>query len=138
VDKRDERGRFAKGNKGGPGRPRRQTEVEYLRVTMSACTPEAWREIVARAVEDAKGGDAKARAFLAKYLLGEPQGKAPTATDVVAMDAMGWDALRGRIEELVQERMADVLLMELNPHVDSAQVEQLVEEALARVEGKGG
>jgi hypothetical protein len=65
-------GQFAEGNPGGPGRPRRAIERDYLAALSDACGPETWREIVERAVADAKNGDAKAREWLAHYLLGIP------------------------------------------------------------------
>lgn len=61
-------GRFAVGWRGGPGRPRRQTELKYLQALADEVPIEAWRAIVRRAVEDATAGDHQARAFLAKYL----------------------------------------------------------------------
>ena len=69
TDKRNSDGTFAKGNAGGPGRPPRATESEYLRVLMGACPLDTFREIVERAVTDAKAGDAQARAWLATYLV---------------------------------------------------------------------
>ncbi len=90
-------GRFAKGNSGGPGRPRRETERAYLTALAAVCTPAEWGEIVGRAVADAKEGDPKAREWLAVYLLGRPEQTAPTlhqlavdeeaAVDPVAEDA---------------------------------------------------
>ena len=67
----DERGRFAVGNSGGPGRPRRAIEREYLRAVSDAVPLEAWTAIVERAVSDAKDGDDKARNWLAKYVIGD-------------------------------------------------------------------
>lgn len=67
----DERGRFAVGNPGGPGRPRRAIESEYLRVLSDAVSLDDWREVVARAVSAAKDGDDKSRAWLARYVIGE-------------------------------------------------------------------
>ena len=67
----DERGRFAVGNSGGPGRPRRAIEREYLRVLSDAVSLDDWREVVARAVESAKAGDDKSRDWLAKYVIGD-------------------------------------------------------------------
>ncbi len=94
---RDRAGRFATGNQGGPGRPRRATERAYLAAISEACPQDAWREIVARAVADAKTGDAKARDWLAAYLVGRPDAAAVTLhtlaveetseTDPVAADA---------------------------------------------------
>lgn len=62
-------GRFAPGNSGGPGRPRRAVEVEYLAALNEVVSLEDWKEIVRRAVESAKLGNPKARDWLAKYLV---------------------------------------------------------------------
>lgn len=67
---RDRGGKFAKGNPGGPGRPSRAVERDYLAMLSDRCPPEVWAEVVDRAVEDARKGDAAARAWLSKYLLG--------------------------------------------------------------------
>ena len=71
---RDNHGRFAPGNAGGPGRPRRAVERDYLTTLTEACPPEKWRAIVDRAVTDAKDGDPKARDWLARYLIGDKPG----------------------------------------------------------------
>jgi len=63
------KGRFALGNKCGPGRPRRAREEEYCRAFREGVTLEDWRRIVRRAVEQALAGDAAARNFLARHLL---------------------------------------------------------------------
>lgn len=68
---RDANGQFAKGNAGGPGRPRRATEADYLRISIEAVSLDDWREIVARAASDAKGGDRNAREFLRRILIGD-------------------------------------------------------------------
>ena len=73
VDKRDDLGRFALGNSGGPGRPPIEHERKYIDTLRSACTVEDWQAICKRAVRDARGGDDKARNWLSKYLLGEPR-----------------------------------------------------------------
>lgn len=85
---RDAGGRFVTGNAGGPGRPRRAVELTYLRALSDELTLEAWREIVRRAVEDAKAGDAQARAWVARYALGP----APAALmDLAIRDELGLD-----------------------------------------------
>lgn len=68
--KRRANGTYAPGTAGGPGRPSRVTEREYMAVVASACTPERWQKIVEKAVTAAEGGDAEARKWLSKYLLG--------------------------------------------------------------------
>lgn len=97
-------GRFARGNPGGPGRPRRLIEADYLKALSDAVTPEDWRAIVRAAVDAAKSGDARARDWLCRYLLGE---KPPTLLDLAADDAagLGTDALLvHRISERQQDR----------------------------------
>jgi hypothetical protein len=78
---RDERGRFTAGNPGGPGRPHRAVEREYLAVLGDGVSLDDWRAIVGAAVEGAKAGDARAREWLARYLLGETT---LTLTDLAA------------------------------------------------------
>jgi hypothetical protein len=69
---RNGNGQFAPGNPGGPGRPRRVAERDYLVTLTEECPPETWRAICRRAVADAEKGDAKARDWLSRYLLGNP------------------------------------------------------------------
>lgn len=84
---RDTSGRFTDGNPGGPGRPRRATEHDYLAVLSEACSLADWREIVEKAVVRAKQGDAKACEWLASYLVGQPRHEARTLTQL-AVDAL--------------------------------------------------
>jgi hypothetical protein len=65
-------GRFTFGNPGGPGRPRRVTELDYLAALAEAVPLETWRAICRRAGADALAGDHKAREWIARYLLGNP------------------------------------------------------------------
>ena len=75
---RDKTGKFENGNPGGPGRPKRPTELAYMSVVMGKCSLEDWQEICGRAVTDAKNGDAKAREWLGKHLMGAVKAEAPT------------------------------------------------------------
>ncbi len=83
-DGRDKKGRFARGNPGGPGRPPRPIEREYLATLSNQVSIDVWRRIVDKAVKDAEGGDARAREWLAKYLLGEM-----TLTELAKRERMG-------------------------------------------------
>jgi hypothetical protein len=65
-------GQFAPGNPGGPGRPRRAAERDYLLALTKECPLEKWQAICRRAVVDAEKGDSKARDWLSRYLLGSP------------------------------------------------------------------
>jgi len=70
---RDDKGRFKKGEySGGPGRPRREREVEYYRILETSVGVDDWKDIVAKAVKQAKSGDAVARKWLSDYLMGQP------------------------------------------------------------------
>jgi hypothetical protein len=69
---RNGHGQFAPGNLGGPGRPRRVTERDYLIVLTEECPPERWRLICRRATADAEAGDRWAREWVARYLMGNP------------------------------------------------------------------
>ena len=76
---RDNLGRWKTGFTGNPeGRLPRQIETEYLNVTMRECTPDKWAEIIQIAVADARDTEAsshvraRAREWLAKYVIGEP------------------------------------------------------------------
>jgi hypothetical protein len=101
MDKRDGNGRFEPGNSGGPGRPPRQTEAAYLRITTAACSLEDWREIVTKAVVDAKTGNAKAREFLARYVLGA----APILSDLAAWDEAGHDPINEKLKNVRLHKM---------------------------------
>jgi len=72
---RDERGRFAPGTCGGPGRMPLAREREYLNVLMHECTLDKWREVCITAINDAIGtngrkGDRFARDWLSDRILG--------------------------------------------------------------------
>lgn len=68
----DDNGKFAKGNPGGPGRPKKEREERFYDVAVSAVSFKDWREVIEKAVSQAKRGDASARKFLADYLMGTP------------------------------------------------------------------
>ena len=70
MAERNEKGQFVSGNGGGPGRPRRRTEAQYLDATIARVTLKDWREIVEKAVSQAKRGDSRARSWLSDYLMG--------------------------------------------------------------------
>jgi len=68
---RDSNGRFSRGNAGGPGRPPRALEQDYLAAIGDVVSVADWHEIVGRALADAKRGDSRARSWLSQYLVGE-------------------------------------------------------------------
>jgi hypothetical protein len=99
---RDGQGRFAVGNPGGPGRPRRAVERDYLTVLSDAVSRDDWRCVVQAAVESAKQGDAKARDWLTRYLIGDDP---LTLTDLAADEAWGFGS-DDDIERILAPRKA--------------------------------
>ena len=71
----------------------RRTEGDYMSVLLDTVTLEDWRGVVTGALQAAKGGDASARAWLAQYLVGKPEHKAPTPLTVVVQQLHGADPL---------------------------------------------
>jgi hypothetical protein len=69
---REKNGHFAKGNGGGPGRPKKEREEEYLKILWSILTPARWKVVVKKLLLDAEGGDDKARKLLFDHALGLP------------------------------------------------------------------
>lgn len=67
---RDDKGRFVKGNGGGPGRPPKEREDRYREIMLNTVTFDDWKEIVQTAARQAKRGDAVARKWLSDYLVG--------------------------------------------------------------------
>ena len=86
---RDDLGRFSTGNNYGQGRPPRAVERDYLAALSERLTLDDWRGIVDRAVADASSGDARARDWLSRYVLGvEPM----RLTDLALRELMGVSA----------------------------------------------
>lgn len=71
----------------------RRTEGDYMGALLDTVTLNDWRDVVAGALQAAKQGDSSARAWLAQYLVGRPEGKAPTPLTVVVQQLNGADPL---------------------------------------------
>jgi hypothetical protein len=104
TGRRDRRGRFLKGNPGGPGRPPRPTEETYLCEMLDACPPAAWRQICARAVQDAQSGNAKAREWLGRHLVGDPSFASPKPVVALAALISGNDPVLDQIADPIVQR----------------------------------
>ena len=78
----------------------RRTEGDYMGVLLEAVTLEDWRDVVNNTKAAGKAGDPQARAWLAQYLMGRPEGKAPTPLTVVVQQLNGADPL---IDKLAQK-----------------------------------
>lgn len=64
---------------------------------LDTVTLDDWRGVVAGALQAAKGGDAQARTWLAQYLIGRPEGKAPTPLTIMVQQLNGADPLVDRL-----------------------------------------
>lgn len=93
---RDRDGRFAPGNRGGPGRPPRSTEERYLAVITETVPPERWRAAVEAIYQRARDGDAKAFEILAKYVC-PPEARSHVTVD----DAR--EARRATVEDALRD-----------------------------------
>jgi hypothetical protein len=82
----------------------RRTEGDYMGVLLDAVTLEDWRDVVNNAKAAAKAGDPQARAWLAQYLMGRPEGKAPTPLTVVVQQLNGADPLVDRLARPLIDR----------------------------------
>src|SRR5512139_2260732 len=82
----------------------RRTEGDYMGVMLDAVTLEDWRDVVNNAKAAAKAGDPQARAWLAQYLMGRPEGKAPTPLTVVVQQLNGADPLVERLAKPLIDR----------------------------------
>ena len=89
---RNENGQFVKGVSGNPkGRAPRKKEERFLEVSIAAVSLKDWRDIIKKAVEQAKRGDTQARKFLADYLLGTPQQKLDVTSGGEPIVMVNWD-----------------------------------------------
>ena len=80
---RDARGRWVKGTTGNPGGQKKGNKsARYWAITQNTCTLKDWRAIITKAIEQAKGGDKHARAWLADRLIGSVTAKLKTTIDV--------------------------------------------------------
>ena len=69
MNQRADDGRFLPGWAGGPGRPRREIEMQYLRKIQDGVSLQVWQGICDKAIAQALAGDSTARAWLSRYLL---------------------------------------------------------------------
>ena len=82
----------------------RRTEGDYMAVLLDTVSLDDWRDVVAETLQRAKQGDPQARAWLAQYLVGKPEAKAPTPMTVVVNQWAGRDALAERLAEPMIDR----------------------------------
>jgi hypothetical protein len=110
---RNANGRFAAGRRGGPGRPRREVEAQYLVAFREAVPLETWGAIVTKAVDQALEGDARARDWISSYVVGRPY--QAVEVDVPSGPKLSLGMLLMAIRQAIpdgdaQARIADALL----------------------------
>ena len=102
-DGRDDIGRFSAGNNYGQGRPPRAVERDYLAALSERLSLADWRSIVDRAVQDACSGNARARDWLSRYVLG---------TEPMSLTAL---AIRERMQVSSEAELAAMIERETTP-----------------------
>lgn len=75
----------------------RRTEGDYMGVLLDTVGLDDWRGVVAGALRAAKDGDPQARNWLAQYLMGRADSKAPTPLNIVVQQLNGADPLVERL-----------------------------------------
>ena len=111
---RDNQGRFSKGNPGGPGRPRRAVEEDYLAALSDQLSIERWENIVSKAIQDAEDGDHRARDWIARYALGpSPKVAEMGLQGALRLFQLAVDEAREKtVEEKIENRLANDRLLE--------------------------
>ncbi len=107
-----------------------RTERDYMSTLLDTVTLEDWHDVVNNALTAAKLGNAQARAWLAQYLVGRPDAKAPSALTVVVQQLLNenpvvnklanpvinqykypslheYDALEDKIKTLIASELAE-------------------------------
>ncbi len=87
---RDGRGRFAKGNAGGPGNPFARQMAALRRELCQTVTAEDVKAVALRLIEQAKAGDVAAARLLFAYAIGRPA----EVVDPDTLDAQEWQIHR--------------------------------------------
>lgn len=82
----------------------RRTQGDYMGALLDTVTVDDWRDVVRGALAAAKAGDPQARAWLAQYLMGRPEAKAPTPLAVIVSQLSGADPLVGALARPLIER----------------------------------
>lgn len=86
---RDENGKVKPGSVLNPhGRPKKEREVKFYELTLNSVTFDDWKEIIEKAVRQAKNGDAVARKWLSDYLMGPPVQR--SEVDATVKANMSW------------------------------------------------
>ncbi len=86
---RDSRGRFAPGNKGGPGNPFARKTAGFRQALLDAITAEDLHTIARQLIQQAQQGDVAAARLVFSYAIGKPD----RAVDPDTLDLQEWQLL---------------------------------------------
>jgi hypothetical protein len=138
-DNRDERGRFAAGNRGGPGNPFARQTAALRRALVNAVTETDITDIAAALLDRARQGDVAACKLVFSYTLGKP---APAA-DPDTLDQQELKNLAANhvgLEELLRVinafpiEMVLTMIHAMLPHLDAAKAQRLGDQLAAQDE----
>ena len=116
----DKKNGYIKGNAS-----HRRTENDYMGTLLETVSLDDWQQVVASTLEAAKNGDASARNWLAQYLVGKPDGKAPTPLTVVVQQWSGDDPVVDSLSKPIIDRTLFPFMRE------DAELEELVRAEVA-------
>ena len=77
----------------------RRTESDYMGVLLDTVTLNDWSSVVSGALQAAKAGDSQARNRLGQYLIGRPEGKAPTPMNILVQQLSSADPVVEKLEK---------------------------------------
>lgn len=134
---RDAKGRFVKGNAGGPGNPFARQVAALRQVVLECVSADDLKAIVQKLVEKAKQGDVAASKLVLQYTLGRPAVPAdPDRLDGDELQAFRANAMPGDGLELLRAVPAESLLpvLRVYPAKKGKVLQQGVEQGVARWE----
>jgi hypothetical protein len=113
---RESDGRFAKGNKFGPGNPFARKVAAFRAALMEAVTEQDIKDIAAKLRDDAKAGDKAAVKLLFQYVIGKPQPAVdPDSLDVQEMRGYMAAAFPPEVLEEMQRGLPLSMLLKMWP-----------------------
>src|SRR5262245_19849798 len=101
TEGRDNHGRFAKGNRGGPGNPHARQVAALRRRLLERLTTEELDAIIDALLRLSRAGDVAASKLLFQYGLGKPmEARDPDRLDADEVDAFRANAITTRTADL--------------------------------------
>lgn len=100
VEERDTKGRFVKGNKGGPGNPYNRQTAYFRKKALESITEDMVRSIVTILFEKAESGDLQACKTLLDMACGKP-------AEAFCPDQALRDDYAQQVRDMVDEKTAD-------------------------------